>query len=433
MPRKRHSEFLAGIFVVVAVLTTVGVLIWLGMAQVFVDEKRTVYFAAPQEAGAVGLAVGSPVKFGDASVGKIIEIRYSPEQQRVLYRASVDDEVLRVHTNGKAYVSAGMVQTSELIITDRGSADKPFADKDNPLPLPPGGVDRAMQNISQASEKLVSIASSVEKELDPQRSDSTLAGLKSVIGHLDDASRQIGSITKMVDSEIDGANDQSLVASLHRSAGNVEQITTSVRQETDPGQDGSMMATVKGVVGDAKAITADARPKISRTLTSVENTADKIETYANKDLAELLAQLRDANTTVLKITADMQSVTRQVDEIVTVNRQSIDETIDNMRQVSSNLKATAKEVRRNPWRLFHRPDDEEMHSTNIYDAARSFSEGAEQLDQALARLVVLRKSHPDGIPADDPTLTRIRKSLKETFSNFSRAEQALWKELTGEK
>jgi len=44
-------------------------------------------------------------------------------------------------------------------------------------------------------------------------------------------------------------------------------------------------------------------------------------------------------------------------------------------------------------------------------------------------MTALSKSKPGGVPADDPEFQKIRKQVEETFSKFSKAEQALWKEL----
>ena len=70
-----------------------------------------------------------------------------------------------------------------------------------------------------------------------------------------------------------------------------------------------------------------------------------------------------------------------------------------------------------------------MHSQNVHDAARAFSNGASQLDQALAKLKGLAASHPKGVPANDPQLKKIAEQIKETFEKFTDAEKALWKEL----
>ena len=40
----------------------------------------------------------------------------------------------------------------------------------------------------------------------------------------------------------------------------------------------------------------------------------------------------------------------------------------------------------------------------------------------------LARAYPRGLPVDDPQLEQIRKQIKEIFTKFNKAEQALWKE-----
>ena len=108
---------------------------------------------------------------------------------------------------------------------------------------------------------------------------------------------------------------------------------------------------------------------------------------------------------------------------------NIDEIIDNMMLVSANLKSASKEIRRNPWRLLHKPTDEELDSQNVYDATGAFLSGATELDQAITKLSKLAGMKPEGIPADDPQLQEIRLKLQQTFEKFGRIEQLLWEKL----
>jgi len=127
--------------------------------------------------------------------------------------------------------------------------------------------------------------------------------------------------------------------------------------------------------------------------------------------------------------SNIQALSEQLKQMVSVNEDNVNEILDNLAQVSANLKSASKEIRRNPWRLLYRPKKAELHSQNIYDAARAFSEGASELDQALAKLTTLTKAHPKGLPADDPQLTRIRKRIDEIFNKLTKAEESLWKAL----
>jgi ABC-type transporter Mla subunit MlaD len=163
-------------------------------------------------------------------------------------------------------------------------------------------------------------------------------------------------------------------------------------------------------------------------MTSVSGAARNIEAYTRKDLGEILASLREANTRILKIAGDFSTVSEQAKQIVATNRDNIDEAMDNLAAVSINLKAASEEIRRNPWRLLYNPDRKELRSQNLYAAVRSFSDGAAQLDQAIAKLHALKE-----VQSDTPEYAKARqdilKSLTETFDKFHKAEDGLWKEL----
>ena len=315
-----------------------------------------------------------------------------------MHKLDITRRDFKVHSDGKAKVAAALIGGAKLVIVDRGTQDAPLADIEHAVELT-GGLDQTMADLSDAVGKVNEIADVIRRELDREQSGAILAKVHSVIDSLKAASQ------------------------------NVVEISANIRTETDPNVESSLIAKVHESVDDVKTMTADARPKVSEALTAVRETAQKIRKYTDEDVADILTKLREVNTKILKITKDFAVVSEQTKQIVLVHRDNIDEMIDNMTQVSANLKATSKEVRRNPWRLLYRPEKGEFASQNIYDAARAFSNGAEQLDQALAKLSGLSKAHPEGLPTDDPEFQKVREQLKESFTNFTKVEQALWKEL----
>jgi len=398
MARKTHNELTAGIFVLVALAVLLGVIVWLGGAGLFSPARQRAFFYAEEQDGSTNLQEGSFVLIGDDPVGKIARIRFDADAGRTFYTAEIERGDVTLHADGKVRVAAGLIGGSRLVIVDRGSEDAPLADAEHPVHLA-GGMDQAMGNIEHATEQLAAITDVVARELNAGDSAAILAKIHDVIDSLTTAAGDVATIAASVKAETDTANDAALLAKLHSS------------------------------MDDVNAITGDAKPKFADTLTAVRNTAQSVEGYAKDDLAAILVSVREASTEVLKISRNFADVSGEVRELVMLHRDNIDEMIDNMTQVSANLKATAKEVRRNPWRLLHSPDEKELDSQNIYDAAAAFSNGAEQLDQALAKLTGLAEASPEGLPADDPDLMKVRAQLDEAFSNFNKAEQALWKEL----
>jgi methyl-accepting chemotaxis protein len=242
--------------------------------------------------------------------------------------------------------------------------------------------------------------------------------LGSVLGSAKDVKSATGNIAHQLDPEAPGT----IAATARRVAGNLQAAT-------DPNVPSSLMAKVHVTMDGLQGIVEDGGPKIDRALAAVANTAEKIEAYTKWDVGEILAGLRESNTKILRIVSNFEEVSEEVRQIATLNRDNVDEMLDNLAQVSADFKATMKEVRRNPWRLLYRPGTQEVRSQNLYDAVRSFSDGASQLDQAIAKLRVLQKVQGDSPALVAETTKNVHKHLQETFKKFSKAEEALWKEL----
>jgi len=154
-----------------------------------------------------------------------------------------------------------------------------------------------------------------------------------------------------------------------------------------------------------------------------------VEQYVKKDVDAILADLRKIDTELLAIVGNLKALTGKAKDLIVLNSDNIDEMVLNFTSMSANLNAAAKEIRRAPWRLVEKPTGKRTRTQNIYDAARVFSEGAEELNGALARLTALRKARPEGVTAKDPELAKILEHVKASFDKFSSVEKALWDEL----
>ena len=103
--------------------------------------------------------------------------------------------------------------------------------------------------------------------------------------------------------------------------------------------------------------------------------------------------------------------------------------ISNLKETSDHLKAAGKDIRRSPWRLLYQPSVEEAEQANVFDAARSFSEAATQLDDAVTRLQAVSDAGGPQVIAGDERLAEILEQLQQTFTNFTKAENSLWEQL----
>lgn len=417
MPKKKHSELAAGLFVVAALVVTLVVVLWLGAADIFEPAVQTAFFKVDQKRGAVGLEVGDAVLINDEPIGKIVEIRHEPGRCQTFYIAEIKRRDRTIYKDAKAHPSTGFIGGGRLVVTSRGSEGKGEPkDEENAIELGTGGL-----------------MGTLAAEMDRENKRSLVGKLHATVDNIQQSAADVRATARIVRNEMDPGKDTSMVHAIKESLGNIKTATARIREETDRSLDKSMLAKVHKTLdrvdeaaADIQAVTADAKPKVKQIITDVAETAGKIKELTKSDVADILGKIRQASTPLLEAVKNLSNVSRQV---AVVHRDNIDEIIDNLTQVSANLKATSKDVRRQPWKLLKKPDEAVQHSSNIADAARAFSSGATELDQAITKLTALAKLHPKGIPPDDPQLKEVRKKLEESFARFHRVEEALWRAL----
>jgi ABC-type transporter Mla subunit MlaD len=465
MARQRRSELTAGVFVLLALGVTAGVVLWLGAADLFKPERQRALFFVKESAGSLGLQVGNEVHINDRPIGELVAIRYDAGRAGSWYEVQVEQAGVEIHSDAEAVVAAGLVGEARLVIVSRGSPGEPLADEDHPAGIR-GGLDAAMRDFSVAAGDIRAITSTVRAALAGPTDSLVLQKVVKIVEHMEEVSATAAEIAKNLLGETDRENGESMLARLRHSVQDINAITANIRRETqvdqadtilgkadrtmtnvasltgtvrremDAGVAGSVMAKVHetmdgaaAATGDAKAITADARPKISKLLSSAESAVAKIEGYTRKEIPDIFAELRQANTQVLTIANDLADVSSAARKIVVLNRENVDHIIENMTQVSESLKASAREIRRSPWRLLRKPKPGESQSHDILAAASAFSAGASSLDRALTKLKGL---DPKTVSPDDPELKRIREHLDDTFRKFKKVEDALWEQISAE-
>ena len=281
MPRKSHNELAAGIFVTVVVVATLGVVLWLGAYDLLRPARQRAYFFVREGNSAGGLDKGSFVQIAGANVGQITEVELDSRSGRTYYVAEIERGDVKIHSDGKAKLVAGLIGAPNLSVI-RGSESAPLADREHAIEIV-GGLQEAMDDISDVAEKLAEIAAKVRHEVDPQLEGTIMGKLH---GILDD----VKSLSAALSGETDRNRQGTLLSKIHASADNVTRITANLRRETDLAAEGSVMGKVHAVVDDVKDITADAKPKLAMTMSDVSATVKKIRQYTETDLANLLAR-----------------------------------------------------------------------------------------------------------------------------------------------
>jgi len=171
---------------------------------------------------------------------------------------------------------------------------------------------------------------------------------------------------------------------------------------------------------------------------NVEAVAKRFNTEISTPLAEelrpdvegtLLAKLHKSLESAREAMSNLDQMTAAGRDMLVLNREKVNLIVRNFQETSQHLKATSKELRRNPWRLLYKPDKPEREYQNLLDTARAFADAASYLDTASARLAALSEARPAGLPANDPQLLDIQKELRKAFEKFSAVEESLWEKL----
>jgi ABC-type transporter Mla subunit MlaD len=404
--RTHRSELAAGVFVISALALAVGVVIWLGAGRFWSPVYQRAAFYADESAGSLGLIKGNLVQVNDAPVGRIASIRFDAGGGRTLYVAHIDRPGVQIRTDGRAQVVTGLVGESRLIVTDRGSPSANLADEAHPVAAT-GGMDQAMQDLAGAATQLRMVAAVLASQMREGQDGNLLSDIRAISRRLAGASGELETLMARLRPQLDAGQPGSLMAHAQAAAGNVADLTGQLRRQADPQDPDSIMSQVR------------------QTTTAAADAAQQIRRYTREDVGTLLADLRRLNSELLVSARNLGELTGAGKELVAGNRANINDMIDNLTRVSTELKAAGKEIRRSPWRLMYKPKGQELDSQNLYDAARAFADGAEQLDQALAKLSALSPN----ASAQDPRLQQVRATIEQAFGRFNQAEQALWEEL----
>jgi ABC-type transporter Mla subunit MlaD len=446
MPAQRTDEFKLGVTVIVIIALFFGTVIFIGGAAIWGPKTRTVRVYFRHDMSLPTLKNGGDVRCGGQRVGSIesVEMRELPADQVTgkSKKAADDDKGLRLAIVVTAEIdrAVGLREdcqiTAEgptlggsgwLIIRNRGTA-KPLGPDTPVIGLRPGGLAAVTETLTQLGDTL-------SQELDAQNAESLL-------GKIHRSLSDVNVMTSAVKEQLDASDQKALLAKLHRSVGDINAITGELRHQMDPKADrvalGKMHAALDAVnagLDEAVAMLKENREPVRDTVAHVRSTARTLDSRIAAAIADqldvhrhasLLAKVHEDVDRIGESLKDVNAITADVRELLAVNKPAVERTLVNFKETSGHLKAAAKDLRRNPWRLLYQPSDKETREMNVFDAARAFADAATRLDDASVRLEALIAEYPTTRPADAAELRALQDELQATFEKFSQAEAALW-------
>ncbi len=219
---------------------------------------------------------------------------------------------------------------------------------------------------------------------------------------------KLHSILDRVDKHLDNVNETGTMAKLNRTLDSLDETVIEV-----------------------KGLLKDNRPGVKEMVASLVSTAKTLEKDIPDITKKLIATLDSAGKAVDSAVVSLDNIkelTANLKGLVSNNREQIDLVVNNITELSSNLKLVSRDVRRAPWKLLYKPKKDELRLQGVVDSAGAFASGAEQLNNVSLRLQKLIAAGGDTV-LDNDDVKALLGELKTSFSNFQKAEKELWEKL----
>lgn len=399
--QKQRNDLKAGIFIVISLILIVVVVISIkGVGRILEPSQSTIVtFKLTDDLG--GLRQGDDVRIGGYKVGVIRDIEVvdrdgEPTQIRVSFSVPAR---YRIRKDARVNVQGTLTGTSWLNFDSLGSPDAPALAGGETLVGRPGVMATLMAAAGEIAPDVRDTVRDVRTVTMPKVND-TVDTYKTTGMH---ATALIKHIRGKIDPIVERYN---AIADAGRQA--AEQIRDVF---------GESKGDFKQTVANLSAATGTVKDKLPGIMDKVEGGLTKAQTAI--DSANVA--LED----VKKITSDSKDTSATIRSLVVSNRGKIDGIIASIKVTSDNIKYGTGELRRSPWRLLYRPPSGEVANLNLYDSARQFAEGANDLNDAAA---ALRDALKDSKATPEQVQSLVDR-LDKSFENFTTIEQELWRQV----
>ncbi len=427
-PRARRNNFLAGMFVLLAIFAGVVIVIVIGSSLDALG-KATYTVRFPVETGVGGLATGSQVAVGGLSVGAVKSVRHIIENGELL---AIE---VRMAVSKKIPLRQGAIASLELPLLGTGGTIN-FTELGDGSPLTPrdiipgrlappgflasagfgdeerGHVRNFLADAAEGASRFNDTMGMTRDELTPRLMD--------MVGETDD-------------------RFQTWLDRIDAATANIEQTTSH-----GPGISVSFEKRLQefaSLVSETRSVIEENRSDMKITLTNARDASESLAVGSkdakvfldrlNTELADrAIALLDDARTTV----GDAQGILERADGTFIEQQPNIRAVMANARLASDQLRTMAAEIRRSPWRLVYRPNDRELEYELLYDSARLFAGAVGDLRFTSESLQNILDSctGDDASTANQAHVTLLIESLDAAFNRYREAEQSLLDQLINE-
>ncbi len=399
------------------------------------------------------IAKGSPVLYLGQKIGSVIDAEIIDTREN---SSNFSPPYLKVHASVREGLS---LRTDGRYI----ASNPPLGGKGAIEVIHPGKTGDVISESSVvygSVSGLDSVISRISSEVDPENADGLLYAVKyelnakerdSLLAKIHTSVSDLNDITEVLATELDRTAHQTVLAKLHNAMDQLNTLAEGLASELDRTDNAAAIARLdqaldrlNEVLEETAELMKENHPIINHAVASLDNAL----TTFDERVADVLARelelgdeqpdrsiLAKVHTSIDKLEASLTNIETLSDDasgMVSKNRDRVDEFVENLTEASEHTKQAIKDLKRHPWKLLFKPNENERRELNILEAAREFSDAAASLDDASMRMRALMEREGENLPPDDPDLLRLRDELAESIERLRKAEQGLIRALTSE-
>jgi phospholipid/cholesterol/gamma-HCH transport system substrate-binding protein len=417
---KQRNALKAGIFIVISIVLMFAVAVSIrGLSQLLEPkQQRSVEFSLKDDVG--GLRVGDDVRIGGYKVGEVLDIQVVlPDQIHITFSIPRRFEL---HEGYRVAIQGTVTGQSWLNFESLGDAKLATVTPEMPLRGRPGAMTAVVSGLA-----------SIINQFDTQTVPTINATLTEI------KTKAVPGITQIVEDVRTKTVPEATqtVASYRTTAETATSVLTEIRSYLKPVIDRyyAVADSTRGMMDEVRAIFGDTKADFRVTMANISSATGTVKDKLPVIMDRIDGVLQKADTAVAgageamvdvkKTVENAREITDAARSVMVSNKGKMDGIIASLKVTGDNLKAASAEVRRSPWRLLYKPEAGEMANLNLYDTARQFADGANNLNDA-AR--ALRDALQDR-SSDPQHLQQLMEKLDKSFQNFTDVQKKLWEQV----
>ncbi len=400
-PRERNrNNVKAGLWVSLSLALTIATIIsltdfWKDFSQP--TTQYTVVF--PVAAGVKNLQSGGKVRVGGVDMGTVVsvtaEIVPGEPLERILVTIRVD-EAVQLWGNAKVHVTPPLIGTEAwLDITDVG---------DPSVPLPSTGL------VGISAEGLLTMLVGSDNA---DKADSVFDKALVVMDNIAVVTEDVRALTGQIRNE-----------DWPHWADRIGLIVDWGANATD--QLDRIMDEGEGLLVSAHEVITDNRDSIQTIAANVEATSQDMQAIMARFRTESMARIDRMLDSGGRAMAQAQGILDDLGVALDYWVPQFDETFADIRLAAQQMKLTATELRRGPWKLLYRPSNDELENELLYDSVRSFAFAAADMKASATAIERVLNRHAANLGDSDPELfDMMANNLLDSMKKYEIAQQKL--------